>query len=159
MSTLAVIWGSAGCLFATSCSVIVETLPATAHLTLAAMPEPALGLLDYRGALIPVVDVARLLGRPSAPARICNRTLVVRSSIMSEAPASLIGLRVERIIDLDRLDFEGPRSHPGFELDHARFLGPVVQTRWGPVQAVRADELFTPEQARLILARMKERPA
>jgi chemotaxis signal transduction protein len=58
MSTLAVIWRTAGLLLATSADSILEVLPPLYCSPTAAVPDWVRGLFTYRGRLIPLVDSA-----------------------------------------------------------------------------------------------------
>ena len=159
MRSLAVIWRTAGLLFATGADSVVEVLPPLACRPAPAVPDWVRGLFCYRERLIPLVDVSRLLALSSAPDRMTNRVLVVRRAI---GPASVdwpVGLWVESVMDLERLDFEATGNHPGFATEPGRFLGPVAQTRWGQVQLVNPGELFTPDQAAVLSERLKEAAA
>ena len=83
------------------------------------------------------------------------------SSCAMDAQASpcVAGLWVQSVIELERLDFDQAGGHPGFATDAGRFLGPVVQTRFGQVQLVRPESLFTPEQAAVLSDRLREAAA
>lgn len=154
MNSLAVIWRAGGLLFSTEVGMVVEVLAPVACTPAPAVPRWVRGLFVHRGKLIPLVDVAGLLGRESMGDRMMNRVLVVRANGMDGADTG-IGLWVEGVIDLDRTDFAAAGGHPGFANEVSRLLGPIAQTRFGPVQQVRPAELFTAEQAELIWARVK----
>jgi chemotaxis-related protein WspB len=166
MSTLAVIWRTAGLLLATSADSILEVLPPLYCSPTAAVPDWVRGLFTYRGRLIPLVDSARLLGASTAPDRMVNRVLVVRvSSHHGDSTIDWpVGLWVENVLELERIDFTGASTgagdvanrHPGFATDAGRFLGPVAQTEWGQVQLVNPAEIFSDEQVRVLTERLTE---
>lgn len=151
---LAVIWRAGGLLFSTRVGTVVEVLAPMSANAVPAVPEWVRGLFVYRGVLIPLVDVAGLLGREGGGDRMSNRVLVVRTE-KSEGGGGLVGLWVESVLELDRPAFDGAGAHPGFSNEGSRFLGAVVQTRFGTVQDVRAEDLFTAEQAEILWARVK----
>ncbi|MBX3381425.1 MAG: chemotaxis protein CheW [Phycisphaeraceae bacterium] len=156
MSSLAIIWRAGGLLFSTAVGAVVEVLPPVSVNVAPAVPDWVRGLFVYRGALIPLVDVARLLGRESGADKMSNRVLVVRSTLEGAArETGLVGIWVESVLELDRPEFGAAGAHPGFSNEASRFLGPVAQTRFGTVQDVRPADLFTPEQAELLWARVK----
>jgi len=154
MSSLAVIWRAGGLLFSTAVGAVVEVLAPVRANAVPAVPRWVRGLFVYRGALIPLVDVADLLGRESGEDRMTNRVLVVRTGSGGES-GGLVGLWVESVLELHRPEFDGAGAHPGFSNEGSRFLGAVVQTRFGPVQDVRPENLFTAEQAEVLWARVK----
>lgn len=151
--SLAVIWRAGGLLFSTPVGAVVEVLSPVKATETATVPEWVRGIFSYRGELIPLIDAALLLGREKAPDRMSNRVLVVRTERGGEE--MLAGLWVESVVELDRLDYSNPGNHAGFEGEASRYLGPITQTRFGPVQEMRTDHLFTPEQAELLWARVK----
>ena len=159
MRSLAIIWRAAGLLMATGAGSVVEVLPPVAYRRAPAVPEWVRGLFAWRGRLIPLVDAARLLGAEPAPDRMFNRVLVLRVGA-GVAPVDWpVGLWVESVLELERIDFDAEGAHPGFASDAGRFLGPVAPTRFGQVQLVKPAELFTPEQAGVISQRLAEAAA
>jgi len=159
VQTLAVIWRAAGLRMATDARTIVEVLPPVSCRPGAGAPEWLRGLFAYRGALIPLVDATQLLGTARESDRMFNRVLVVRVGTVNAPVDWLVGLWVESVLEIERVDFESAGGHPGFGTDVRRFLGPVAQTRLGQVQLVRSEELFTPQQAAMIMQRLTEAAA
>ncbi len=156
MGTLAVIWRSAGLLMAIDARAVVEVLPPVSCRPMPGVPDWVRGLFPYRGRLIPLVDAARLLGATPEPDRMANRVIVVRVTAGTAPVEWPVGLWVESVLEIERTDFEAAGGHPGFATDSTRFLGPVAQTRWGPVQLVEPAEIFTPEQAAVMTERLTE---
>lgn len=151
MSKLGVIWRAAGLLMATSAESVVEVLPPVAWRPAPGAPEWVRGLFSYRANLIPLIDTARLLDAPPEPDRMLNRVIVVRV----DGDWS-VGLWVESVLELERVDFDAPGGHPGFATEAGRFLGPVAQTPWGQVQLVEPRGLFTPDQIGVLTDRITE---
>ena len=156
MSTLAVIWRAAGLTFATSVDAVVEVLPPLACRPAPAVPSWVRGLFSHRGRLTPLIDVAGLMGREPPADRMANRVLVVRCARDESNTPWAAGLWVENIVEVERIDFDAAGSHPGFASESGRFLGPVVESRWGAVQQVAPYELFTPQQTALLSERIRE---
>ncbi len=159
MPTLAVIWRSAGLLFATGVDCIVEVLPPLAWSPTPAVPAWVRGLFSHRGQLIPLVDACTLLGASRPADSMANRVLVVRCSLAPDSRFCTAGLWVQSVVELDRLDFGAAGSHPGFATEAGRFLGSVIDTRFGQVQLVRPENLFTPDQAAVLAERLSEAAA
>jgi chemotaxis-related protein WspB len=158
VTPLSVIWRVGDLLLATGVESVVEVLPPLASWHAPTVPTWIRGLFSYRGRLIPLVDVARLLDLPTSPDRMLNRVLVVRCG-SPDAVLWSAGLWIDALIDIDRIDFSSSAAHPGFAVESGRFLGSVVQTRFGHVQQVRTEGLFTPEQAAVLAERLKEAAA
>lgn len=159
MPTLAVIWRAAGLLFATGVESIVEVLPPLKSRPTPGAPPWVRGLFSHRDQLIPLVDATRLLGETPREDRMVNRVLVVRRSLVTGSTDWPVGLWVESVLELERIDFDSAGNHPGLETEAGRFLGPVAQTRWGQVQRVDAEEIFTSEEAAVLSERLAESAA
>jgi chemotaxis-related protein WspB len=157
--TLSVIWRVSGMLLATGAESVVEILPPVACPPPPAAPDWIRGLFSYRTKLIPLVDAARLLGATPGPGRMFNRVLVLRVGAGGAPVDWPVGLWVEAVLGLERIDFGSDGGHPGFATEAGRFLGPVAPTRWGQVQLVKPVELFTPEQTSVLTERLAEAAA
>lgn len=158
MEALAVIWRAAGLLMALPAESVLEVLPPVSSRAVPAVPAWVRGLFSYRGTLIPLIDAARLLGSEPRPDRMVNRVLVVRIAAAGVPPWP-VGLWVESVLDLERVDFSAAGGHPGFATEGGRFLGPVVETRFGQVQLLKAAELFRPDEAEILTRRIGEAAA
>ena len=158
MPSLSIIWRAAGLTLAMEGASVAEVLPPVAYRPCPGAPGSVRGLFVYRARLIPLVDGARLLGAQPPDDRMMNRVLVVR--IGGERRVDWpVGIWVESVLDLCRVDFASRGSHPGLADPSARFLGPVAESPHGLVQLVRPAELFTPEQVALITGRLNEAAA
>jgi chemotaxis-related protein WspB len=159
MSTLALVWRIGALHFAIDAAAVVEVLPPLAWRGVPGVPGWIRGLVTHRGRLVPLVDVAALLGLPGTPAKMANRVVVVRRAQPGAADEWPGGRGVESVVDLERLEPTGAGSYPGFESAKGRFLGPIVPTRWGNVQLVDPREIFTIEQAAVLTGRLREAAA
>lgn len=106
-------------------------------------PSAVAGVIDYRGAVVPVVDLAALaLGRPSVT-RMSTRIVLVNYR-RDESKGRLLGVMVERATETMRCD-PSAFQDSGVANPNARYLGPVVGGPRGLVQWVTIDALLTPE--------------
>lgn len=156
MRSLALIWRSHDRLMAIASRSILEVLPPVSCRPALGAPGWVRGLFEYRGALIPLVDAGSLLGTGRGPDRMANRVVVIRAGIDGSPAGSLVGLWVESVLDVDYIDFEAAGGHPGFAAPGGRILGPVTQTRWGQVQQVFPEDMFSAEQAIVLSDRTAE---
>ena len=128
--------------YALAAGRVAEVLPLVALKALPGAPAGVAGLMDYRGAAVPVVDLSALaLGRP-AEARVSTRVLVVRHGA-GGGDGRLLGLIAERAtgtIALRPEDFQAT----GVANDGARYLGPVAAHPGGLIQRVELEALLTP---------------
>lgn len=159
MPNLALIWRSADQILAIEFRSIIEVLPPVSCRSAPGTPDWIRGLFVYRGSLIPLVDMARLLGAAHTIDRRANRVIVVRASNPDVPIDWPVGLWVESALGIEQIDFAAAGGHPGFATDGGEYLGPVAQSRWGEVQLVRSQAIFTPEQARIMTQRLTEATA
>jgi chemotaxis-related protein WspB len=150
--------------FAVDASRVVELVP---RVKLRAVPHaPAIlaGLLSYRGAVIPVVDLGVLLGGGACLPRLSTRIILV-----DDAPANrddgddetegehgsrakrprsprLLGLVAEQVSDLTRANPDRVAPAP-VQLAQAPYLGPIVETDQGIVQLIAVEEIRSALQA------------
>jgi chemotaxis-related protein WspB len=136
--------------YALPASQIAEVLPFVAVRPLPhALPGIA-GLMDYRGRLVPVIDLSELLaGRPGMR-RLSTRIVVVHYHDGVEA-AQLLALIVERAT---RAEHHEPANFAdtGVTIPQAPFLGGVTTHAEGMVQFIEVNRLL-PESLRALLFR------
>jgi chemotaxis-related protein WspB len=113
-------------------------------------PSAIAGVIDYRGAVVPVVDLAALaLGRPAA-ARTSTRIVLVNYR-KAELKGRLLGVMVERATKTMSCD-PSAFQDTGVATPNARYLGPVTGGPRGLVQWVTVDALLTPDLNALLFA-------
>lgn len=124
-------------------SRVVELLPRRTLRPIALAPEGVIGLLPFRGALVPVVDLCRLaLGRDSRPLR-SSRVMVV--SVPGGDGLRLVGLLAENVVDLVTLG----ETLPGLPVSGAPWLGEHLASSPGMPQLVDPIQLLPAELAAL----------
>jgi chemotaxis-related protein WspB len=121
---------------------ITAVLPLVAVRPMPLAPPAMEGLINYRGAPIPVIDMSRLTtGRPSAR-RLSTRLVLV--DYPDEAGRThLLGLiaeRATRTVRHEASDFVAS----GVSADGASYLGPVVTDADGVLQWVDVQTLLPP---------------
>ena len=124
-------------------SRVVELLPRRALHPIALAPEGVIGLLPFRGTLVPVVDLCRLaLGRDSLPLR-SSRLIVL--SLPHGDGQRLIGLLAENVLDLVTLG----DTITGLPVSGAPWLGEHLANSPGMPQLVDPMLLLPAELAAL----------
>ena len=125
---------------------VVEVLPLVSVKVLPGAPAGGAGLMNYRGAPVPVIDLTTLaFGRPAA-CRVSTRLLIVRYP-HPRGGERLLGIVAERAtetITKDPSEFQPT----GVATHITRYLGPVAHDPRGLIQrvdvhALLADELRT----------------
>jgi chemotaxis-related protein WspB len=122
---------------------VQEVLPLVSTKALPGAPAGIVGLANYRGQAVPVLDLAILaLGRASAR-RVSTRLLIVNLSGAGERER-LLGLIVEHATEMmakEPADFHPP----SVATTAARYLGPIAQDPRGMIQRIDVTALLTPE--------------
>ena len=98
-----VTFGLADTLFALPVAPVVEILDVRPITPLPRTPAHLLGLIDRRGASVPVIDLRRLLGRPDCDDAPDTRIIVLGLRGDGDADHS-VGLRVDQVIEVTELD-------------------------------------------------------
>ncbi|SFD72481.1 chemotaxis protein CheW [Roseivivax sediminis] len=111
-----VTFGLDNTLFALPVAAVVEILDTREIASLPRAPGHLLGLIDRRGASVPVVDLRRLMGRGDRTDT--PETRIVVLALPGDAGHS-VGLRVDRVIEVTALDDAG--SAPLAEADLLRW--------------------------------------
>jgi len=128
--------------YALEAGEIVEIIPTV---TVKRIPQAApgiAGVIDYRGAPVPLVDLHELsLGRP-ARRRLDTRIVIVRYPDV-RGEDRLLGLLVERATETLRRDPDD-FTDPGVSPEKAQYLGPVAADEHGLIQRVKLDRLLPP---------------
>ncbi len=126
---------------------VVEVVPAVPLRSVPGTVPGVVGLLHYRGEIVPVVDLPLLHGFGPCPRRLSSRIAVCDLSGTSTrwgergAVGLRLGLLAEDVTRVDDVDPDAPASHPGPETPGARGLGRVVPHGDGLVQLVRVADL------------------
>ena len=119
---------------------VAEVLPLVGIKQVPLAPPAVAGILNYRGAPVPVIDVSQLtLGRPAAR-RLSTRIVLVHYPD-ADGRTRLLGLIAERATETVRLD-EAAFVAPGITNGGAAYLGPVANHARGMLQRIDARTLL-----------------
>lgn len=129
-------------LYAIRAERVVEVVPQVPLRNVPHAPEFLTGLFDYRGRVVPVVDLALLMGRRACPSRLSTRIIVVDAAPANTTERSLLGLVGEQVSDVKRFD-DAQVVFPSMGLEQAPYLGTIVRADDGLVQVVEVDRVLT----------------
>lgn len=122
---------------------IEQVLPLMNAKTVPGAPAGVVGVIDYRGEPVPLIDLSLLaLGRPSAAA-MSTRILLMRYPA-EDGVVHRLALCAERVVEAIHRD-PGEFVATGVEAGSPAYLGPVVSDAEGLVQWVKAETLLTDE--------------
>lgn len=128
---------------------VVEIVPQVELRPAPGAPEAVVGVLDYRGLIVPVLDLCRYVGKGECAKRLSSRIIVLDVSLPQagrhgdHASGTLLGLLAERVLEVERVD-EAPDGAWEPPVDEAHeALGEI---RPGEVteQLVRIEALIEP---------------
>ncbi len=134
--------------YALACSQVVEVIPLIELRKLHHAPEYVAGLFNYRGSIVPVLDLCNLI--QGSCCRHCLSTRIILVNYQNRNQNSrLMGLMAERVTDTVKVP-ESQFIEPGIHLDHAAYLGKIIMDEEGTIQRLRLEYLLS-EQAQAFL--------
>lgn len=132
--------------FALPVAPVVEILDAREISPLPRTPAHLLGLIDRRGASVPVVDLRRLLGQADADDTDRTRIIVLRIDGEDRRRHS-VGLRVDQVTEVTQLDDAGssPLAEAALLRWHERMVAGIGRRGDSFVTVLDVDGLFDGE--------------
>ena len=139
--------------YALSCSQVVEVIPLVDLRKLYHAPEYMAGLFNYRGSIVPVLDLCYLIQGNGSRQCLSTRIILVKYQPTNQN-SRLIGLMAERVTDtVDVLASQF--KDQGIHLENAAYLGKIIMDEEGTIQQLRLESLLS-EQAQAFLLPMGE---
>ena len=151
--------------FALRCADVVEVVPRVDFRDTPHAPPWIPGMFTYRGAVVPVVDLCKLMWGAPCEAKMSSRIILVRhvlaphrspaqepmrTELAPPARSRLIGLLAERVTEAVMLD-TSLVAEPGVESPDAPYLGEVYFEAGKMIQLVRLEQLFQSASKSMIL--------
>ena len=127
--------------YAIEAAAVVEVLPAVPVRPLPHVPDYVLGVVAYRGRMIPVIDVPRRLAGEAARQRLSTRLIVVEPPGEGGPLPSLLGLVVENMVATVRAE-DAETVFPAMHLESARYLGKILRLRGQTIQMLVVEHLL-----------------
>lgn len=130
--------------YALEAARIVEILPLVDALRAPSASTGGAGAINYRGLIVPVLDLAAMtLGRTSQR-RLSTRIILARCAqtceSAGESAGELVGLIAENATEIQRIEPDDFRSN-GLADQGASYLGPIALSSRGPIQRIELDHL------------------
>ena len=118
---------------------LIEVLPLVELQPAPALPPEVAGLLNYRGQVVPVIDIPQMLLGVPCPPRLSSRTLLTRY-VLPDGQERILGLRVERAREVRGMADASPAPSG---LRTPPWLGQVALEHGAIIQMIQPAGLLT----------------
>lgn len=127
---------------------VVEVIPLVVLKSLPHQPEHIAGVFNYRGRIVPVIDLCQLMrGKPSSE-YLSTRIVLVNywgsNNIELQAPY-ILGLMTEQVVETLHKS-ESEFVNPNIQIDTAPYLGKMIVDDLGMIQCLRIEYLLSEAQ-------------
>lgn len=133
-----------------------EVIPRVEVRALPWAPPSIAGLLSYRGAVVPVVDLCQITCQRPCETRLSSRIVIVRYRPPGRTEDCSLGILAERVTEIIEIP-ESQVQSMGVSTADAPYLGKVAMNEQGMVQLVRVSALL-PDDLRERLFANEELP-
>lgn len=129
---------------------VVEILPYLSLQNIPHSPDSVVGLFDYHGKTVPVIDLCLVLGSDRCERRLSNRIVLVyyTGGNGEKHLVGLLGRQVTDTLDLEPEDF----YESGVKSETASYLGTVAKDEQGLVNLIKPQSLIASEVAAVLFA-------
>jgi chemotaxis-related protein WspB len=139
--------------YAISAKSVVEVVPMVALKKVYNAPEYVAGLFNYRGQIVPVIDVCQLIQGNSCRLHLSTRIIMInyleRNGL--ETPIlRLLGLMAERVTETMNKP-ETDLIPPTIPVDASPYLGGMIADDQGMIQYLRVENLWPESQTSYLL--------
>jgi len=141
-------------LYALDSSQVVEIIPKVLLRKVYQVPEYIAGLFNYRGAIVPVIDLCQLIRKqPSRP--FLSTRIIMVNYLEPNGVNCWLGLIAQRVTEtLNKPDVISVDTVP--LLDEAPYLGEMIMDEKGLIQRIRLEYLLLDSQRKLLLTQEVE---
>lgn len=131
-------------LYAIESSRVVEVIPRVSYREVHHVPDHVVGVFNYRGSIVPVIDLCRLIRGTPSKGYLSTRVMMVNYQ-RPDHTLCYIGLMAERVIEtLDKPEAEFRDA--GIQANAAPYLGGIITDKKGMIQRIRLEQLFSDVQ-------------
>lgn len=122
---------------------VIEIVPLPALTAVPHAPECIAGQFDYRGTIVPVLDLRHLVEGKACVAELGTRIAIIHYG------EHLLGLMAEKLTEVRRLEEEGTQAAPVSSGD-APYLGRMLAEERDLIQFVKVEELLKPAVRKIL---------
>lgn len=132
-------------LYALDSSQVVEIIPRVLLRKVNHLPTYVAGVFNYRGTIVPVIDLCHLIQQQPSRSHLSTRIIMVNYQAKDGMPRCL-GLMAERVTETLRKS-DGELTNAGTRLDEAPpYLGEMIMDEKGMIQRIRLEYLLSDTQ-------------
>jgi chemotaxis-related protein WspB len=127
---------------------VVEIIPLVFLKTLPHTPEYIAGVFNYRGEIVPVIDLCQIIHERASRQNLSTRIILVQywGSKNTEAhPPHLIGLMVEKVVQTVQKS-QAELIDTNLQINAAPYLGKMIVDDQGMIQCINLENLFSDTQ-------------
>jgi chemotaxis-related protein WspB len=136
-------------LYAIDSSYIVEVIPRVSFRKVHHVPEYVAGLFNYRGVILPVIDLCHLIqGMPSRP-HLSTRIIIVKYPQQNQS-LQYLGLMAERVTETLSITNSDIRES-SIRVEEAPYLSGTIVDEKRIIQCVQLEKLFSDERHNYLL--------
>lgn len=131
-------------MYAIESSRVVEVIPRLTYREVHHVPDYVAGVFNYRGSIVPVIDLCRLIRGTPSKDFLSTRVMMV-SYPQPDGAVQYVGLMAERVIETvtkSPTDFKDT----GIQTNAAPYLGGIITDKKGMIQRIRLEQLFSDVQ-------------
>lgn len=132
---------------------VIEIVPLVPLKVLPHAPREVAGLFNYRGMVVPVIDLCAMIGEASCRKILSSRILLV-SFPASDGTLHPLGLLAERVVETMTVS-KSDLLPMGIDLEDSPYLGKLICREGRVIQCVRIEHLL-PDSVRKMLFRKVE---
>ncbi|MFC1746506.1 chemotaxis protein CheW [Candidatus Riflebacteria bacterium] len=129
--------------FAVDSSKVVEVIPSINLKKLTHAPPHVAGIFDYRGLIVPVIDLSILLNKRTSQERLSTRIILFRyaKSTNKEGEREVIGLMAERVTETRKMSLTDFQT-TGVSVEGTPYLAEIATTENEMIQFIRVENLL-----------------
>ncbi len=120
---------------------IIEVMPSVPVQRIPKVPDYFAGLLNYRGGVVPVLDLSQLIDHCTSKPCLSTRIILVESPGEQHPPLGLLAEGATETIKVAADDF----SHTSIGVEGEAFVDGMIMNETGMIRLVNLDNLLTPE--------------
>jgi chemotaxis-related protein WspB len=128
---------------------VVEVISLVKLQKLSQAPKYIAGLLNYRGNIIPIIDLCELLTKNQHSQKFSTRIIVVNYMSDQQMPY-LLGLIAEKVTETLNIQ-ETDLTHSRIPVDSPFYLGEIIKTEQGMILCIQVESLLSESQLKSLL--------